>query len=156
MPCQPQLDRDRDRDRDRDSSKLKSIQNTKESPARGWPQLCSLVLAKLRDELQPCSDCIDGSSSVRLKKRPDVVEFLKNDPLCPHEESPAHGSVQISVASPEHRTERDVSTFDEQSPHERSLLMRELCSVYLPEYNQPIKIAHWGSLSRVLHWTRKA
>ena len=106
--------------------------------------------------MQPRSDCIDRSSSVHLEKRPDVVEVLKNDPLYPHEESPAQGSVQISVAGPEHRTERDVSTFDEQSPHERSLFMGELCSMYLPRYHQSSKIAHWGSLSRVLYWAREA
>ena len=50
--------------------------------------------------MQPCSDCIDGSSSVRLEKRPDVVEVLENDPVYPHEESPAQGLYRSRLQVP--------------------------------------------------------
>ena len=74
LSCEGSSDRDRDRDRDRETerqrdretetetetetdteteteteAKKKSVQNTQESPVRGWPQKCSLVLAKTRD-----------------------------------------------------------------------------------------------------------
>ena len=44
-----------------------------------------------------------SSSSVRLDELPDVVQVLENDPLCPHEEPPTQGSVQIAIASPKLR-----------------------------------------------------
>ena len=44
-------------------------------------RMCSRVIAKVRDgereqRLQPHSGCIGGSFSVRLEKRPDVIEVL--------------------------------------------------------------------------------
>ena len=53
------------------------------------------------------------STSIRLQKRPDVVEVLED--------------VKVSTASPEHRAKRDVTAFDEQGPRERSFIVREFC-----------------------------
>ena len=63
------------------------------------------------------------SNSVRLDELPDVVQVLENDPLCTHEEPPTKGSVQITIVGPKHRTERDVSTFDDQCRNEGFLFM---------------------------------
>ena len=83
--------------------------------------------------LSPGAENRNGSStSVRLEERPDVVEVLENDPLCPHKESQSQGSIKVSTTSPEHRAKRDVTAFDEQGPRERSLIVREFCGVCSP------------------------
>ena len=68
--------------------------------------------------------------SIHLQKRPDVVKVLKDNLLRPSKKSQSQGSVKVSTASSEHRAKRDVTTFDEQGPRERSFIVREFCGVW--------------------------
>ena len=84
------------------------------------------------------SDC----SFVRLEKRPDIVKVLEDGPLYPHEETPAKGSVKISVASTEHRSQWNVTAVDDQIPSKYAFCMWRTISVWWSGHHQTDKIVH--------------
>ena len=97
LPCPASLswtetDRDRDKDRDRDRDRDRDLSEHKSTRAK---------MVNKRAGEQSGTHCLrsgaknrNGSStSIRLEKRPHVVEVLKNDPLNPCKEFPSQGSV---------------------------------------------------------------